>query len=92
MTGMTDAYNVEQEVRCPRLGHQIRFDYCRIENFGKPCRKCVSCWSDKFDVRQVLSYPKGDDCEDYFDAPPEPKIVSLIELIERAKKTLPPAS
>ncbi len=46
-------------VRCPRLGHQVPFKYCRIENTGTPCFKTLDCWYDQFDVvshfRQTLS-------------------------------------
>ena len=37
-------------IRCPRLGHQINFKYCRSENGGIPCFKTLDCWYSHFNV------------------------------------------
>ena len=36
------------EIRCPRLGQQIHFEYCRTENQGLPCFKALDCWYHHF--------------------------------------------
>lgn len=77
----------EMEIRCPRLGGPVTFGYCRVENVGKPCFRSITCWSGRFDVegffRQFLSDAEYNEC---FCKPPTPKMTSLVELIERAKK------
>jgi len=74
-------------IRCPRLGHQIYFSYCRSENHGLPCTKVLDCWYTHFNVedhlRQELS-PKQ--WESTFSKPIKPKTASLIDLIKQAKK------
>jgi hypothetical protein len=40
--------------RCPRLGHELTFGYCRRETGGKPCRLILDCWWERFDVRSFL--------------------------------------
>ncbi len=74
--------------RCPRLGNTVPFDYC--ESCGdeqQPCFKILDCWWEHFDVVQ---YFKDSLPEDQFNhllqARPKPKVTSLIELIEQARK------
>ena len=74
-------------IRCPRLGHQIYFSYCRSENQGLPCFKTLDCWHTYFPVaehlREELTPEEWETC---FGPKKKPKTVSLLELIEQAKK------
>ena len=74
-------------IRCPRLGHQINFAYCRVENNGLPCFKSLDCWYSRFQVeayfRQRLTEAQWARA---FSGPTKPKVLSLLELIEQAKK------
>ena len=75
------------QIRCPRLGQQIHFSYCRQENMGLPCSRTLDCWYIHFNVvkhlKQELSAAAWDEA---FATPPKPKILSLAELIEQAQK------
>jgi hypothetical protein len=75
------------QIRCPRLGQQIHFSYCRQENMGLPCFKTLDCWYIHFHVveylRQELSASQW---QETFEKPPTPKILSLAELLEKAQK------
>lgn len=77
----------EFSIRCPRLGHQINFPYCRSENSGLPCFKTLDCWHTHFNVH---AYLKDNLTEDEFKKAflkkVKPKVLSLFELIEQAKK------
>ncbi|KMY68730.1 hypothetical protein AAU61_03720 [Desulfocarbo indianensis] len=46
------------EARCPRMGHQINFGYCRAMDQGLPCSKAIDCFYYSFPVeayfRRVL--------------------------------------
>ncbi|KPK29945.1 MAG: hypothetical protein AMK69_04915 [Nitrospira bacterium SG8_3] len=74
-------------IRCPRLGHEIYFSYCRSEDHGLPCSKVLDCWFVHFDVgdylRQELSLKEW---ESILSKPIESKTASLIDLIKQAKK------
>lgn len=74
-------------IRCPRLGHQINFNYCRSENSGLPCFKTLDCWYNHFDVRACLrdKLTKEDFKKAFLDKG-KPKVFSLFDLIEQAKK------
>ena len=74
--------------RCPRLGNPVPFHYCKIcGDERQPCFKILDCWWEYFDVVQYL---KDNMSEAQFDrlmkARPKPKVTSLVELIEQAKK------
>lgn len=73
-------------IRCPRLGHQIHFDYCRKENMGAPCFKTLDCWYLRFDV---VGHLKSEMAEEEFNAafekPAKPKVASLLDLIRQAQ-------
>lgn len=75
------------QIRCPRLGHQIFFSYCRQENFGVPCPRTLDCWYPYFPVAHYLG--RELDPEVFaacFTRPAKPKILSLVELLEQAQK------
>jgi hypothetical protein len=76
------------ERRCPRLGGDVTFGYCRTtSDGGQPCWKLLDCWWEHFDV---LAYVRSEYSEaavkKLMAARPKPKITSLMELIEAAKK------
>jgi hypothetical protein len=75
------------QIRCPRLGQQIHFSYCRHENTGLPCFKTLDCWHIHFQVVEHLQLELSpSEWRDAFETPPTPKMVSLAELIEKAQK------
>jgi hypothetical protein len=78
------------ERRCPRLGGQVSFGYCRTSSDDHSvCWKILDCWWESFDVVQYLqnSLPEKQ-FNQLAHAKPRPKIVSLVELIEQAKKRI----
>jgi hypothetical protein len=36
------------EVRCPKMGHQINFGYCRAMSDGLPCARAINCFYYSF--------------------------------------------
>ena len=73
-------------IRCPRLGHQIAFSYCRTENRGLPCFKTLNCWYTRFSVEELLKKELSpEEWKQAFESPPKSKVQSLLELIEETK-------
>jgi len=76
-----------QEIRCRALGHQVPFHYCRSSNQNLPCRKIMDCWWERIEIETYLrEHFTPEELNRSVFAKPKSKIVSLIELIERAKK------
>lgn len=77
----------DYEIRCPRLGHQISFSYCRSENRGLPCFKTLDCWYDHFLVEEYFRKElTPEEWDKAFKRSGTTKVLSLLELIEQAKK------
>jgi hypothetical protein len=76
-------------IRCPRLGHQISFSYCRSENNNLPCSKSLDCWFQHFPVEEYFRAElTPEEWQRIFERPPTSKVQSLVELIEKAKKNI----
>lgn len=43
------------EVRCPQLGGEVTFGYCRRLNQGMPCGRALLCYQLKFPVDQYFN-------------------------------------
>ena len=79
-------FNERLVIRCPRLGHQIAFSYCRTENRGLPCFKTLDCWHTRFRVEELLKKELSpEEWKQAFESPRKPKVQSLLELIEETK-------
>lgn len=78
------------DIRCPRLGSMVDFGYCRTCGDGQsPCFKIFDCWWERFDV---AAYFKDMLSEQEFMrlamSRPKPKVSSLLELIEQARRNV----
>jgi hypothetical protein len=75
------------EIRCPRLGGEVRFSYCRHEGGDLPCPRTMICWQFHFPVENYLiENMTSEEWERFSHQEPKEKIVTLIDLIEAAKK------
>ena len=74
--------------RCPRLGGSVPFRYCRSSGDGDlPCWKICDCWWEYFDVVTYLEKTLAADAfNTLINTKPKPKVASLVDLIEQAKK------
>ena len=67
------------------LGHEVNFHYCR-EGIGKlPCRKIFDCWFEHFDIKSFMNQHYTEQQIRQILAPPQPKMVSLFEMIRQAQ-------
>jgi hypothetical protein len=80
--------------RCPRLGHELTFGYCRQESGRKPCRLILDCWWEQFDVRAFLQAHLPEEAMAQVEragaAPPPSKVLSLLEMIQQTKDRIVP--
>ncbi|PKN63967.1 MAG: hypothetical protein CVU57_16825 [Deltaproteobacteria bacterium HGW-Deltaproteobacteria-15] len=75
-------------IRCRKLGHEVPFSYCRCESNGLPCFKTIDCWYDHFLVEDLLRRElNAVDWGRAFEKPPKPKVLTLVDLIEQAKRS-----
>ncbi len=77
----------ERTIRCKRLGHPVSFRYCRLQEGCTICHHILNCWWEVFDVRAFLeeNLPE-EEMQRLLNPQPKPKVLSLLELIEKAKE------
>ena len=80
----------ERSRRCPLLGHDVPFSYCRLPGQDIPCRKILQCWHVTFDIAAFLNAHYDEAVREKISAPPPPKIASLFDLIQQAKERQSP--
>jgi len=76
----------DKMIRCPRIGGYVTFKLCRSENNFLPCRWVVGCWQGQMDMNEFLDENFSGEELDRIFVPPKPKMESLVEMIEKAKK------
>lgn len=81
---MIDQYD-DLETRCPMLGHPLTFRYCRTTSGDTPCRRLLDCWFERIPVREYADEYFSAETLAKLTAPPKPKMLTLLELIEQAK-------
>jgi len=73
--------------RCPMLGHDVPFSYCRAPGAELPCRRIFDCWFETFDVEGFIRAHYSEADIRRILAPRQDKTASIVELIERARKS-----
>ncbi|HTP66498.1 MAG TPA: hypothetical protein VMJ66_13985 [Geobacteraceae bacterium] len=74
-------------IRCPRLGGEVTFAYCRAEGGELPCARIVGCWQVCLPIAGYLEEALTlEQAGRFREQRPREKIVSLIELIEATKR------
>jgi hypothetical protein len=77
------------QIRCPRLGGEVTFKYCRVEGGELPCMRIVACWQCCISVAQYLrEILSPEQLERFAEQKPKERIATLVELIEAAKKDI----
>ncbi|SLM31605.1 conserved hypothetical protein [Desulfamplus magnetovallimortis] len=70
---------------CRMLGHDVPFSYCRQVQESRPCFKILDCWFDKLPVQEYMDRHYSKDEQEDILKKPTPKILTLVDLIEKAK-------
>ena len=71
--------------RCPMLGHLVPFTYCRAPGSDVPCRRIMDCWHERIDIETYLKDILTPEEMEQVKAPPKPKVLQLMELVQKAK-------
>ena len=75
------------EARCPQLGGEVSFGYCRAVNDGLPCPKALVCFEHKFPVvtffQKILTEEAFSRC---FETPGPSRLERLFKAVAEADK------
>jgi hypothetical protein len=82
-----EEFDHRMHYRCPMLGGEVPFRYCRTLTEGKPCRRIEACWGDLMDVQAFLeAHYDLDELREIWDRSKKPKIDSILEILQQVKK------
>ena len=68
------------------LGHPVPFSYCRAPARDLPCPRVFDCWWEVFDVETFLRGHFSNDQIARILSPRKDKTLTILELIEKARK------
>ncbi len=73
-------------IRCPRLGGEVTFAYCRVEGGDLPCARICACWQVSIPIATYLEKAlTPEQAERVVGRQPKEKIATLVELVEAAR-------
>lgn len=79
--------NDELIIRCPQLGGEVPFRYCRTINEDLPCRRIIICWEFRIEISKYLSENYSiDQIQRALVPPTKSRLETILELAEKAKK------
>ncbi|HET57341.1 MAG TPA: hypothetical protein ENN35_02735 [Deltaproteobacteria bacterium] len=73
-------------IRCPRLGGEVTFAYCRVEQGDLPCSRIIECWPSlpvKEWLQEVLTPEEWDR---FVNRPPGDRISTIFKAVDSLKK------
>ena len=74
-------------IRCPMLGGEVPFQYCRTVNENLPCGRIIICWEFRIEIGKFLNeHYSIDEIQMALAPPAKTRVETLVELIEKAKK------
>ena len=74
-------------IRCPQLGGEIPFRYCRTVNEDLPCRRILVCWEFRIEISKFLGeHYSMDQIQCALTPATQTRLDTILELIEKAKK------
>jgi predicted adenine nucleotide alpha hydrolase (AANH) superfamily ATPase len=74
-------------IRCPQLGGEVPFRYCRTVNEDLPCRRMMVCWEFRIEISKFLDeHYSLDQIQSTLTPSNKTRLDTILELIEKAKK------
>jgi len=74
------------EIRCPKLGCEITFAYCRQEQGDLPCARTIKCWEPYLPIEAYLTEILSEaDQERFRAALPQGRMATIFETVDRIK-------
>jgi len=71
-------------IRCPSLGGEVPFSYCRKQGAGVPCPRLPGCWMDRVDIESYLkSFFSPEEAASFFQEVPQGRMDIFLSSLER---------
>ena len=86
---MLDKESYDQlTIRCPSLGGEVPFSYCRKQGKGDPCARLPRCWMERLDiVAYIKTFFSAEEITAFFLQPPSGRMDTFLTHLARATAT-----
>ncbi|MFC1763534.1 hypothetical protein ACFL6U_15830 [Planctomycetota bacterium] len=74
--------------RCPKLGHEISFQYCKTPGENRICPKIKDCWWETFDIQVYLEKHYSPAELAHLDQTPTSKVQTIFDIMHAAQQRL----
>jgi hypothetical protein len=75
------------EMRCPQLGGEVTFRFCRTLSEGLPCPRALVCFESRFPVEQFFrSALREETFRRIFLSTPPGRVEKLLQTVSEAKE------
>ncbi len=73
--------------RCPQLGGEVPFRYCRTVQENLPCRRVTVCWEFRIEIAEFLSgHYSANQIQRALTPPAKTRLDTILEIVEKAKQ------
>jgi len=77
-------------IRCPKLGSEVTFGYCRAVASGLPCERALGCFERLLPAEQYFRRVLREQTyQQRFCAPPPDRYGALLDVVDKAKRGTP---
>jgi hypothetical protein len=74
-------------IRCPSLGGEVPFRYCRTVQEDLPCRRIMVCWEFRMESSKFLTeHYSADQIRSAWAPPTRTRLETILDLVQIAKK------
>lgn len=75
------------QIRCPKLGGEVTFAYCRIEQGDTPCSRVIGCWQASIPIETYLKDIFSEELlHRYRSERPKDRLATIFEVVDSFKK------
>ncbi|MGA1874723.1 MAG: hypothetical protein ACMUIA_03860 [bacterium] len=73
-------------IRCPLLGGEVPFLYCRKQGAGNPCSRLPTCWIERVDIETYIqTFFSQEEIANFFLTPSLGRMEVFLEKLENIK-------
>lgn len=70
-----------EEIYCRKLGHTLKFSYCRNEHSGLPCSRVYDCWFERIKIQEFIASSYTEEEQNAISSPQKDRLTTIFDII-----------
>ncbi len=80
-------YDSAERWRCPELGGEVTFGYCRKMASGLPCHHLYHCWEESLDIDAYVKHNfTPEQIAQAFETPPRGRVGTIYDVLRNLQQ------